>query len=136
VKVLFDINVVLDVLLERKQWAEDSAKLLDAAERKEIAGYVAAHTITTAYYIVAKNKDTRTARAAVADLLRIFDVAPLGSADFSHALVLGMADFEDAVRVAAAARVGADFIATRNDKDFRKSPVKPRSPAELLAMLD
>jgi predicted nucleic acid-binding protein len=136
VKVLFDINVVLDVLLERKQWVDDSARLLDAAERKEIAGHVAAHTITTAYYIVAKNKEARTARAAVADLLRIFDVVPLSSADFSHALVLGMADFEDAVQVAAAARVGADFIATRNDKDFKKSPVKARTPAELLAMLD
>ena len=134
-KILFDVNVILDVLLDRDKWGEDSAKLLDAAERREIEGYIAAHTMTTAYYIVAKATVSRTARMAVADLLRILDVVPLDSADFTHALALGMSDFEDAVQVAAAARIGADYLATSNEKDFRKSPVSARSPAELLAMI-
>jgi len=53
----------------------------------------------------------------------------------SAALVLGMSDFEDAVQAAAAAKVGADFVATRNERDYRKSPVKARSPSELLTLL-
>ncbi len=134
-KILFDINVVLDVILKREPWSRDSSALLDAAERRKVTGYVAAHTITTVYYIVAKVSGARRAATAVADLLRIVKIAPIAEADFTQALVLGIADFEDSVQAAAAAKVGADYIATRNGKDFRNSPVKPRSPAELLAML-
>lgn len=135
-KVLFDVNIVLDVLLAREPWAVDSARLLDAAERKEIAGYVAGHTITTAYYIVARSAGQKKAATAVTDLLRIVRVVPVEAADFAQALVLGMADFEDAVQAATAAKIGADFVATRNEKDFRRSPIRARSPSELLTLID
>lgn len=134
-KVLIDINVVLDVVLAREPWAADSALLLDAAERGKITAYVAGHTITTAYYIVARNSSPRKAATAVTDLLRILKVVPVEAADFAQALVLGMTDFEDAVQAAAAAKVGADFVATRNERDYKRSPIKARSPAELLALL-
>ncbi len=135
-KILIDVNVVLDVLLARKPWAADSALLLDAAERGTITAYVAGHTITTAYYIVVRNSSPRKAATAVSDLLRILKVVPVESADFAQALVLGMNDFEDAVQAAAAAKVGADFVATRSERDYKRSPIKARSPSELRAMLD
>lgn len=133
--MLFDVNILLDVLLARKPWAADSALLLDAAERGKIVGYVAGHTITTAYYIVARSAGARKAATAITDLLRIVKVVPVEAADFAQALVLGMADFEDAVQAAAAAKIGADYVATRNEKDFKRSPVKARSPSELLTLL-
>jgi predicted nucleic acid-binding protein len=135
VKVLIDVNVILDVLLARTPWAADSARLLDAAERGEITGYVSGHTITTAYYIVARSVGQRKAATAITDLLRIVSVVPIDSTDFAQALVLGMADFEDAVQAAAAAKIGADYVATRNEKDFKRSPIKPRSPSELLPLI-
>lgn len=134
-KILIDVNVVLDVILERKPWVADSAALLDAAERRKISGYVAGHTITTAYYIVAKASGALRAATAMTDLLRIVKIVPIEKADFAQALVLGMTDFEDSVQAAAAAKIGADYVATRNGKDFKHSPVKPRLPAELIAML-
>ena len=134
-KILIDVNVVLDVLLEREPWASDSALLLDAAERQKITGYVAGHTITTAHYTVARNAGVRKAATAVTDLFRILKVVPVEAADFAQALVFGMADFEEAVQAAAGAKVGADYVATRNERDYKRSPVKARSPAELLAML-
>ena len=135
-KILVDVNVVLDVLLARKPWAADSALLLDAAERGRVTAYVAGHTITTAYYIVARNSSARKAATAVTDLLRILKVVPVESVDFAQALVFGMTDFEDAVQAAAAAKVGADFVATRNGKDYKRNPIKARAPSELLALLD
>lgn len=134
-KVLLDINVVLDVVLERAPWAADSARLLDAAERGAVKAFVAGHTITTAYYVISRNSTARKAATAIADIMRVATIIPVDRADFTQALVLGMTDFEDAVQAAAAAKIGADFIATRNAKDFRRSPVSPRSPAELLAMV-
>jgi hypothetical protein len=49
--------------------------------------------------------------------------------------VTSPSDFEDAVQAAAAAKVGADFVATRNEKDFKRRPTKARSPAELLILI-
>jgi predicted nucleic acid-binding protein len=135
VKVLIDVNVVLDVLLAREPWAGDSARLLDAAERKAISGHVAGHTITTAYYIVARASGPKKAATAVTDLLRFLHIVPIEAADFAQALVFGMSDFEDAVQAAAAAKIGADYVATRNEKDFKRSPTKARSPSELLTLI-
>lgn len=134
-KVLLDVNVILDVLLARKPWAADSALLLDAAERGRVKAYAAGHTITTAYYIVARNSSARKAATAVTDILRIVEIVPIEAVDFAQALVLGMPDFEDAVQAAAAAKVGAEFVATRNVRDYRKSPITARTPSELLALL-
>lgn len=46
-----------------------------------------------------------------------------------------MKDFEDALQVAAAMACGADVIATRNLKDYVKSPVKAKSPSTVLSQL-
>jgi predicted nucleic acid-binding protein len=135
VRVLFDVNVVLDVLLDRSEWVAESASLLDLAERGKVKGYVAGHTVTTVHYIVARAVGRRKAAAAVTDLLRILHVVPIAESDFAQALVLGFADFEDAVQAAAALKIGAAYIATRNAGDFKTSPVKARSPGELLALM-
>jgi len=46
-----------------------------------------------------------------------------------------MADFEDAMQVAAAAACRAEVIATRNLRDFARSPIRAASPERLLREL-
>lgn len=133
--LLLDINVLLDLFLDRQPWSGDAARLLAAVERGGADGYVAGHTITTAYYVISKAKDRHVATLAVTDLLRIVKVVPVDAADFHQALVLGLSDFEDAVQVAAALKVGADYVVTRDAKHFRGGPVEPRSAGEVLALL-
>ena len=134
-KVLIDIYVVLDVALNREPWVYEAGPLLTAAEEGRIEAYVSAHTVTTIYYLVAKAKDRTAAATAVSDLLRIVRVVPAGTADFQQALVLGIADFEDAVQVASGMNIGADYLVTRNEEDFRAAPIAIRTPAEVLALL-
>jgi len=133
-KLLIDINVILDVMLAREPWVHQSAQLLAAVEDGRAEGYVAAHTITTIHYIVAREKGQHVAARAVTDILRIVQVVPITSADFQQALVLGINDFEDAVQAAAALQIGADYLITRNTKDFKAGPVEVRTPGEALAM--
>jgi hypothetical protein len=52
--------------------------------------------------------------------------------DINAALLLPIGDFEDAVIVSAARREKADYIITRNEADFEKSPVPAISPARFL----
>jgi predicted nucleic acid-binding protein len=133
--VLLDTNILLDVALERVPWASEAALLLDAIERGRAKGFVAGHAITTLYYVISRSRDRRTAATAVSDVLRLLPVVALETADFHHALVLGLGDFEDAVQVSAALKVGADFLVTRNPNDFAGAPIAVRSAGEVFASL-
>ncbi len=134
--LLVDTNVVLDVVLERRAWVEDASALLDAIAKGHAVGYVASHAVTTVHYIVERERDRSVAGTAVSDLLDLLQVVPLSSADFRRAVGLGLSDFEDAVQVAACLQAGADFLVTRNPKDFKGAPVSTRSPGEILALLN
>ena len=133
--LVVDTNVVLDVLLARAPWDAEAVPLLDAIARGRARGVVAAHTLTTIYYIVERAKNRTAAVTAVGDLLLVMDVVPLDAADFQRALALGLRDYEDAVQVAACLRIGARFLVTRNPRDFKGAPVTTRSPGEVLPLL-
>jgi predicted nucleic acid-binding protein len=134
-RLLIDTNVLLDVVLARGQRAIDGASLLSAIELGRAEGYIASHAITTVHYIVARERDDATARLAVTHILRLLSVIPLGTDDFHAAVALDMPDFEDAVQSAAALAAGINYIVTSNKKDFKHSPVPPRTAAELLPLV-
>lgn len=134
-KLLLDINVVLDVALNRAPFVQDSALLLNAVDQGRAEGFVAAHTITTAFYVTAKIRGVQVATAAISQLLGIVDVVPADRADLLRAISLGWRDFEDAVQAISAEKIAADAIVTRDPKDFQGATITVRSPAEVLALL-
>jgi predicted nucleic acid-binding protein len=133
--VLVDTNVILDVALRRAPWAVDAARLLDAVARGAARGFAAGHAVTTVHYIVEENAGRAQANAAVSDLLRVLSVVPLDGPDFQRALSLEMRDYEDAVQVAACLKIGADYLVTRDRKDFRGASVRAHAPGEVLGIL-
>ena len=56
------------------------------------------------------------------------DVAKTGTEDMRYAAGLPLADFEDAMQVAAARACGARWIVTRNLRDYTRSPIPAISP--------
>ena len=106
-RLLIDINVVLDVMLEREGMFEESALVLIAVESGRAAGFIASHTIPTTFYLTEKARDRQTASLAVSALLGIVEVVPLEGTDFQQAFLLSMGDFEDAIQVPAALKIGA-----------------------------
>ena len=121
--VLFDTNIVLDVLLERQPFYSDSACILDMACRGEIKGFVAGHAVTTIFYICHKI-NPRDIRASLTRLMDKIAVAPINDTVIASALKSHLADFEDAVTLAAGVEVGAETIISRNIPDFGKSSLK------------
>ncbi len=134
-RLLLDINVLLDVLLQRDPWAEPAARLLTRVERGEADGFVAGHTLTTIHYVVSRARDRQSAATAITDLLRFLEVVPIEKADFNQALVLPMDDFEDAVQATAALKVGVDYIVTRDAKGFGGIAIPPVNSGEVLSLL-
>jgi len=134
-RVLFDVNVVLDFVLDRGPHALPAALLWAAAERKQIEAFLPAHGITTIFYLVSRQHDQRFARRVLDDLLLVPQVAPVDGPVLRRALALQWQDYEDAVCAASAEGVGCDVILSRDPKGFPKSPVRVLEPRAALALL-
>lgn len=135
IRALLDANVILDVLQRRGPFFDDAAGVVAAAERSEIQGLVAAHTVTTLFYLMAKHGSPDAARVHVGELLRILEVAGVDQAVIEHALALPYTDFEDCVQMAAAELAHADFLVTRDRGLYALGPLPALTPAELTALL-
>ena len=93
------------------------------------------HTVATLYYIVAPVRGGPSTRDFIMALLQFVQVAPTSTEAVRYAASLPMADFEDAMQVAAARACGAEYIVTRNLNDFNRSPIPAIAPQEALAQL-
>ena len=134
-RVLFDTNVVLDVLLDRQPYVEASAAAWAAVETGVAEGMLAAHAVTTIHYLVRKERGNAKARRIVSAILRVVGVAAVDAAVLQEALELPWPDFEDAVTAAAARTAGCEFIVTRDPKGFRGSPVRSLTPEAVTPLL-
>ena len=135
-RLAFDTNVVLDVVLERAPFAESARRLWAAVEKGQIEGLLAAHAFTTVWYLVAQAKGPAAARGIVALVAGVFGVATVDEGVVRRALELEFKDLEDAVCAAAAEAAGCDLVVTRNRKDFAHSPVTAVDPITALALVE
>ena len=129
-RLLLDINVLLDVALLRPG-APASAGLLALCGRQH-EGWLAWHSVATLAYLIERQQSAISGRDFIRSMLVWAEVAKTGRPDALAALDLPMRDFEDALQAAAAMACGAQFIITRNERDFKASPVPALSPDAFL----
>lgn len=135
-RILFDTNVLIDVLEARQPHAIMAAGLFGAVERGRLSGVVGATSVTTLHYLLRRSLGGPASDTAVALVLQLFDVAVVDRAVLTRALDGRWRDFEDAVLHEAARTDGVDGIVTRNRADFDAARIPVYSPAELGRMLD
>ncbi|MCB9433695.1 MAG: PIN domain-containing protein [Ardenticatenaceae bacterium] len=133
-KLLIDLNIVLDVLQQREPHYEQSAAVLDLIARQQATGLLAAHSITTLHYLLTRYRNHEVAAVALTELLTVFQVAAVTDAVIRKAVAWGWRDFEDAVQMAAAVAEGANYLVTRNPKDYAAQLIPVVEPARLLAL--
>ncbi|RME40473.1 MAG: PIN domain-containing protein [Caldilineae bacterium] len=134
-RILLDVNVVLDVLAKREPHYRTSAQVWAIVETGIVEGFLAAHSITTLYYLLSRHIGTQQAHVALEKILQVFSVATVDQRVILQALALRWPDFEDAVQMAAAIGANADYLITRNPKDFKADFLPVLQPGELLALL-
>lgn len=81
-KVLIDTNIILDVLCNRKEFVENSAKVFKLCEVKKITGYVSALSIPNIVYIMRKELNTEKVKEVIEKLSLIFENYRLKSRRF------------------------------------------------------
>lgn len=134
-KLLVDGNILLDVLQNREPHVTASALVWKLCETGQAKGFVSALTFANLVYVLRRELDPKKTEEVLKKLSLIFSFAELSGADLLKAAGLHWNDYEDALQAVTAERLRADFIITRNVKDFKQSNVLALTPAELLARL-
>ncbi|MCL1998041.1 MAG: PIN domain-containing protein [Turicibacter sp.] len=137
ISVLIDTNVIIDWFGKREPFFEFAKQIMDYCFSKDIIAYVAAHSFTNLFYILRKSHSLDERRELVKKLCAELTVV---SIDEDKLLLAAaddkIADFEDALQIKCAVAKNADYIVTRNIKDFANSVIPPILPSDFLAVVE
>jgi predicted nucleic-acid-binding protein len=134
-RVLFDSDVLLDVLAERQPFVVASAQALNTVITKQVQGFVSGHAVTNIFYVLRRQIGSEAARKSIQTLLQHIQIASVTDEVIHQALQSPIKDFEDGVTSAAAMAASLEIIVTRNTFDFVASSVPAVLPEEFLKML-
>jgi predicted nucleic acid-binding protein len=133
--IVIDINIFMDFLFKR-EGHEKVVEIFKFCIKDVLRGFICAHEITTLFYflnksITGKNKIKKT----ISGIMRRFTVIETNEEILRQSLYSEIDDYEDAVIEVSANIHNAEYILTRNIKDFKKSIIKAITPEELLMIL-
>ena len=134
-RLLIDANILLDVLQKREPHYKDSVLIWKLCEAEQAEGYVSVLTFADLVYVMRKELEPEEVEETLKKLVLIFRFADLSVTDITRAAEMKWDDFEDAVQTATAERIHADYIITRNVRDFKKSKIMAFTPTEYLARI-
>lgn len=131
--ILVDTNIILDVIVRREPFVNESRKVLELCARKKIKGYIAFHSVSNIYFILRKKFSNEERRQLLYGILKILKVAGA-----SHEKVLTaleekeFEDFEDCLQEKCAEEIEAECIVTRNVEDYTNSIIPAETPHDFL----
>ncbi|MCL2801005.1 MAG: PIN domain-containing protein [Treponema sp.] len=135
-KVMLDTNIIIDIFAKRESFYENSYRVLQLGLEGEIETIMSAAAVKDIFYILKKYMpDSNEVREKVFVISNYIKICKTTAEDITSAIILYMSDFEDALIAAAARREKADYIITRNENDFKNSPVPAISPEEFLTKI-
>lgn len=132
--VLVDVNVFIDVLTRRMNWAGSLQVLQTVRTMPQIVGWASALTVPLLYFFRLRAFSEAQARIDAQTAMRGFHLVPLSEEILAKAAASALPDFEDNIQLASAESVGADYLITRNIKDFQPSPLPVLAPEAWLAL--
>ena len=135
-RILVDLNIVLDVLLNRSPHVEQASALWAKIETGDVEGILPAHGLTTLFYLAQKERNRAFARRMVERLLSVFEVAAVDESVIVGALALACPDFEDAVCAECARTTHCDFLVTRDPRGYKGAQVQVLDPLAALAVIE
>ena len=132
--VLIDTNILLDFIQHRENFS-DSEIIIKLCASGDINGFMAAHSVPNMFYILRKNFTDEERREILLSLVELIPVASIDQTKIIAALnQKTFLDFEDCLQTECAKVVKADYIITRNVKDYEESKVKAITAADFLKL--
>lgn len=135
-RVLFDTDVLLDFLFDRKPFSDQTLTLLLACQEKKIIGYLTPIIFSNIYYILRQQASDAYVKEKLGVLLSIVRVLPINEQTVHLAISSSFKDIEDAMQYFCALKnANIDAILTRNTKDYKKSVIPVFLPSEWLSVM-
>ncbi len=129
-KIFLDTNILLDVILRRKEFFEHAADVWADCENRKVQGFVSAISISNMHYVVRKFVTSDVALEYVRLVMNVFSIVSLDESILRLAVDLPQKDFEDAIQTFSAAQIKADCIVTRDRSHFSGNYIPVVTPAE------
>jgi len=131
--VLIDSDVLIDFLTGREPFTWNAKELMGKVRENIINAYLAPHSITNIFFILRKHYSDAERRRCLIKLCDSVHVAGVDARIVLNALEnTNIDDMEDGLQAECAKAVNADYIITRNIKDYVKSEIPAILPEDLL----
>lgn len=134
--LMIDNNIVLDHILDRQPHAEKSRLVCLLGITGEARTFISVNMLTDLFYVLRKEYGSERAQEILDDELSFLQLVGISPEDAKRTLAKRWPDFEDALVAECASKISADYIITRDEKDFARSPIKAISPEQLFETLD
>lgn len=136
-RVLLDVNVCIDIIVNRSLSPETKKQLFAVFLQNEIEVFVPAFSIDTLYYILTSSMkiDKEIAKNAIQKLLKFSNLLHSTDEMVQRAFASNFTDFEDALINSLAETHNMDAILTNNISDFIKSDLPVYRPVDFIALL-
>lgn len=121
-KLFVDTNIVIDLLSKRELFYKEAQKLFSlSSEKGKVVLFVSVLTFANTNYLLSKYYNAEETRNILKKFKSLVEVVLLDDNILTASLSSDFNDFEDAIQYHSAITIGADFIITRNKKDFKNS---------------
>ena len=117
-KIFIDTNVLLDVLYKRPKFYQDALAIFHACEARQIEGFISVLSIPNIVYVMRKELERSHVQNLIDIIMQTFHVKDLTAEQVRKAASKAQDDYEDAVQEIVAIECGAEYLITRNEKDF------------------
>jgi hypothetical protein len=133
---MLDNNIVLDKLCQRQPFYELSNKVCLLGLVGDANTYISVNMLSDIFYILRKDYGNVLAQQMILDNLSYLKLCGVSADDGIASLEQGWDDLEDCLVARCAENVKADYIITRNTKDFKRSLVPALTPEGLFELLE
>jgi predicted nucleic acid-binding protein len=124
-RILADVNVCLDLLLDRKPHVEYSGRIFELAEQKKITLLISGISVDTIFYVMRPAMGASAATKTLNTLLGITGIAEVNEQVVREALEAGWSDLEDALQFYTAKHAGCSYLITRDPGGFKQAVSEP-----------
>ena len=128
-RIMLDTNVLVDYLICRAPFDRAAEQIVDSCRNELTDGCISSQSVADIFYILRKDFSVSERKKLLLALCEIFTVEGIDRGKLTVALENdAFSDFEDCLQAECALAFRADYIVTRNEKDYVASAVPCISP--------
>jgi predicted nucleic acid-binding protein len=134
--VLIGTDVLIDFLTDRGALTKTAKEIIKITQENKINAFLAAHSVTNIFYILRKIYSISERKQRLLNLCRFISIVEIGHTLLFKALLNSdFNDMEDCLQAECAIAINADYIVTRNIKDYTHSAIPAILPKNLLKII-